>query len=444
MKRQISLKLFVTLAFLSLAVVLVIGYSLLSAHYYHLGMSSITASNMEEAARSYLELVPASRQNHLNTFRGYSVAGDWEHMPPDIRKLFNTPPVEPGFIMKRVGSSWLKPPDLLYFLYTYRDNQQTLFVSRHGSRESAPPLIGRNAAESQKMLFAISISIAGVLGIVILLLLRRVSKPVTALGQWARSLNSENLNQPPPDFSYPELNELAGLIRTSLSTVQESLEREHSFLRHASHELRTPIAIVRNNVELLHKLENNPERIAQRRQVVDRIDRAGHTMQHLTETLLWLSRDDVDSLPARQLELNSLLQELVDEMKYLLNRKNIELVLKTNPCTIFLPPIPARVVLGNLIRNAFQHSWEGCITIYQRGNRVLISNPQSPDGNDQNELGFGLGLQLTAQLSTKLGWMYTDESEKHYRIATITLNSTVSSQESSDEPQKDSAENKIS
>jgi signal transduction histidine kinase len=209
--------------------------------------------------------------------------------------------------------------------------------------------------------------------------------------------------------------------------VQESLEREHSFLRHASHELRTPIAIVRNNVELLQKLEKKPEQSAQRQQVVDRIDRAGHTMQHLTETLLWLSRNDVDSLQTRQLELDSLLQELVSEMKYLLSKKNVELVLKTNHYVISLPEIPARIVLGNLIRNAFQHSWEGCITIYQRGSRVLISNPQSPDGSGMSDLGFGLGLQLTAQLSAKLGWIYTDESETDYRIATIALNSTEAS-----------------
>ncbi len=423
MKHQISLKLFVTLAFLSLAVVLVFGYSLLSAHYYHMGMNSITASNMEETARSYLELVPAARQKQLNSFRKYTIAKNWEQMPEEVRNAFGTAPVEPGFAIKREDSSWLTPPNTMYFLYMYRENNQTVFVSRQGRRETTPHLIGRNAKESQQMLLAISISIAAVLAIIILLLLRRISKPVTALGQWARSLDSEKLSQSPPDFSYPELNELAGLIRTSLSSVQESLEREHSFLRHASHELRTPIAIVRNNVELLQKLETKPEQTAQRRQVIDRIDRAGHTMQHLTETLLWLSRNDVDALPSKKIELDNLLQELVNEMKYLLNRKNIELVLKTNPYTISLPEIPARIVLGNLIRNAFQHSWKGCITIYQRDDRVLISNPQSPDGSDTSDLGFGLGLQLTAQLSAKLGWMYTDESETHYRIATITLNS---------------------
>jgi hypothetical protein len=54
MKRQISLRLFITLVFLSLAVVLVIGYSILSVHYYMRGMDSLMAGNMEDVARSYV------------------------------------------------------------------------------------------------------------------------------------------------------------------------------------------------------------------------------------------------------------------------------------------------------------------------------------------------------------------------------------------------------
>jgi len=166
-----------------------------------------------------------------------------------------------------------------------------------------------------------------------------IAKPVTALAQWARALDSENLSQPPPDFPYPELNELAGLIRTSLSFVQDSLEREHRFLRHASHELRTPIAIIRNNIELLHKLKDQrePERTVQQQKVIDRIDRAGLTMQHLTETLLWLSKDEIVPLAGQKLDLPRLLQELVEEMTYLLSGKEVQLMLTTDPCTIFLP-----------------------------------------------------------------------------------------------------------
>lgn len=421
MKYRISLKLFVSLAFLLLVVVLVTGYSLLSAYYYHMGMDSVTASNMEEVARSYVKLVSPDKRIQFENFRGYRITSNWNLVPLDLQGAFGAKPPEQGLSIKVEKDNWFTHPDYVYFVYRYQDENGTLFVTRRGSRATAPPLIGLNAAESRKMLFVISASITGLLGITILLLLRRVSRPVASLGQWARSLNADNLSKPPPDFSYPELNDLANLIRTSLASVQESLDREHSFLRHASHELRTPITVMRNNIELLHKIEKNtePKRIALQAKAIERMDRASLNMQYLTETLLWLSRKEMQTLPCKQLELDSLLGEMVAEMKYLLDRKDIELKVETHSCIVFLPEFPVRIVLGNLIRNAFQHTWEGCITIRQQDNRVVVFNPQSPAGTDQNELGFGLGLQLTTQLIQKLGWKYIDESTTYTHKVSI-------------------------
>ncbi len=423
MKKQISLKLFVILTFFLLILVLVAGYSLLSAHYYHMGMDNITGNNMEQVARSYLKLDPPANRQQVEDYKHFKIFGDWNQVPSELRDLFGTEPPELGLSIKGMHSRWYRPPDFMYFVYLYQDKNDTLFITRRGTRATAPPLIGRNVAESRKLLLGISVSIIGLLGITILLLLRSVSRPAASLGQWAKSLNVDNLKEPPPDFSYPELNDLAQLIRTSLSSVQESLDREHSFLRHASHELRTPITIMRNNVELFNKIKesNDPERSVQQERVMERIDRASLNMQYLTETLLWLSRQEIQTLPCKQLELDSLLEELVDEMRYLLDRKKVELKVEINPCSVVLPEFPVRIVLGNLIRNAFQHTWEGCITIHQQANQVVICNPQTPIDQRQNELGFGLGLKLTTQLTQKLDWKYVDESTPYLRQVSVVL-----------------------
>ncbi len=408
MKQQISLRLFVTLAFILLAVVLVTGYSMLSSYYYLLGMRNITASTMEEVARSYVELVPPAERTQFDNFRGYQISEKWNHIPQTIQNVFSAPPAEPGITIKEDRSKWFGPPDFTYFVYRYQDKDESFFVTRHGSIATAPPLIALNVAKSRNILIAISALIAAILGGTLWFLLRRVSKPVASLGQWARSLNSENLSNPPPDFSYPELNDLADLIRTSLSSVQEGLDREHNYLRYASHELRTPIAVIRNNVELQHKIKGipSPEQAIQQAKTIDRIDRASTNMHHLTETLLWLSKKEVETLPAKELELD---------------RKEIDLKIETSPYTISLPETPAQIILGNLIRNAFQHTWEGCINIQQQGNRVVVTNSQSPASSGQQDLGFGLGLQLTSQLAKRLKWMYVDESIADIHKASITF-----------------------
>ncbi|WP_319557846.1 histidine kinase dimerization/phospho-acceptor domain-containing protein [Thiomicrorhabdus sp.] len=46
------------------------------------------------------------------------------------------------------------------------------------------------------------------------------------------------------------------MIQQGLVTTYRSMEREQQFLNYASHELRTPIAVIRNNIELLNRLDN--------------------------------------------------------------------------------------------------------------------------------------------------------------------------------------------
>lgn len=408
MKRQLSLKWFVALSFLTMAIVLIIGYSLLSVEFFIRGMDSITASDMAQVIDSYVSAIPASQRKQLNSFSGYQISPDWRQMPDKIRRAFQAP-TQAGVLLKHHNSAWFKPHGEIHFIMRVRHAGDTYFISRSMTRETAPVLAGRIAAQNRRFLLTLSLGIFLALAAILWLLFKQVARPVNALGQWARALNEHNLHETPPDFSYPELNRMATLIRTSLSSVQESLDREQRFLRHSSHELRTPISIIRNNIELLHKLQKNTAANQEPRQaqIIERIDRASLTMQHLTETLLWLSRESVEDLPVKQLDLEQLIHELVTEMRYLLKEKQVDISVETEAHTVTVPEIPARIVLGNLIRNAFQHTWHGAIRIIQEGGRMEVVNDVA-EGNDlAQDIGFGLGLQLTEQLTRKLNWPYS-------------------------------------
>ncbi len=62
--------------------------------------------------------------------------------------------------------------------------------------------------------------------------------------------------------------------------------------------------------------------------------------------------------------------------------------------------------LTNMVRNAFQHSWEGGVTICQTQAMVEIRNRlvEAEDGREPAELGFGLGLFLIEKLCRQFGW----------------------------------------
>ncbi len=63
------------------------------------------------------------------------------------------------------------------------------------------------------------------------------------LADWADSLKAEDINKPIPDFEFEEINRIARHQQSSFTKITQLIEKEKSFLRHASHELRTPIAL---------------------------------------------------------------------------------------------------------------------------------------------------------------------------------------------------------
>ncbi len=425
MKRPLSLKKLISLAFITLGLVIVIGYSLLSMHFFVRGMDNIVAASMENAALTFM----ASSRDFDNSgradFRGNQLSVDWQGQPKAIQDAFDSAPAEAAVLIKHNPASWFQRPDQMYFVMQVAVDNDRIYISRTVSADSVSTMAGRNMQGSLHLLLLFSALIAITMMALVWLILRHISRPVSALGHWTRDLSADKLQQPVPDFLYPELNDMAQLIQRSLSSVQQSLQREHQFLRYTSHELRTPISVIRNNIELLHKLQAQPQPASanMRRDIADRIDRASRNMHYLTETLLWLSRDSDDKLPSQTFSLDVLLQQLCDEMRYLLKDKQVEVAIETDAFQCTTSEIAARIVLGNLIRNAFQHTWEGKVLIKQQAAKVRISNQQidPPSASSAEASGFGLGLQLTAQLTAKLGWPYQNQASLQGHVVTLTI-----------------------
>jgi signal transduction histidine kinase len=421
MRFALSLRWFVGLTFLLLALTLVAGYSMLSADYFIRGMDNITALQMERAAQSYLTATPESQRSQPEAVFEYMVFPRWQQVPEKLREQFLWAQEKPDQLVKVVNKNQQGGKHSIDFLFHYTRGSDSVYVTYRVSPDTVSAMVRSNSQANRQKLLMISIAAALALSLIIWLLLRRISQPVSRLVAWTSSLDPNALKSTPPDFTYPELNQLASLIRKSLSSVQESLDREHRFLRHTSHELRTPISTIRNNVELLRKLQAQDSHASeQEQQVIERLDRSSLTMKHLTETLLWLSRDSVEALPTRKVALDELVEQLTAEVTYLLKDKPVEVVLNTEPCGVELPETVVRIVAGNLIRNAFQHTWEGRVTIRQRGAYIEVTNPYEETQGD-DDLGFGLGLKLTEQLCEKLDWQYANTTQDNERRAAVTF-----------------------
>jgi signal transduction histidine kinase len=252
---------------------------------------------------------------------------------------------------------------------------------------------------------------------------RKVIAPVAHLSDLVNKSGPDNL---PTDLSKTffddEVGVLAKALEQAMKRVETYVEREHRFSRYASHELRTPVTIIKGAVTLLKKKFSSEEDPAYR--PLKRIERAVTNMENIIETLLWLSREDTAIDQNQVFAVVSVVQETIEQNRYLLVNKpiDIELVPEIDPLLSIPAPI-FQIMLTNLIRNAIQHTTSGKISVIVKDDRVIVSDTGAGMGPDDlsfvkqlhlrgdRDKSFGLGLSIVKRLCDRLDWRLKIESE---------------------------------
>ncbi len=378
---------------------------------------------MTKFFRSQAAEIPLAENNQPVQIDDLTVAAAWADLPQIIQDNLDPNELVPNQILKEIGGIPLfSPPEYGYFAMKVVGADKVRYVSLVlldmdddglPDGQSEPPF-----------LYIIFTGIGAIMffAVILLLVQRKISAPVEQLRDWAKFLDKEQLTQPIPDFHYSELNSLAKMVQTSLSSVQEGLEREQRFLGYASHELRTPISVARTNSELLRKMVIKNISHDKQLEVLDRIERASLTMTDLTETLLWLNRQDDKSLPNQEICLGELVKEIEKDLTYLLHGKAVEVRVDVDSSRLELPVSLIRIVISNLVRNAFQHTVSGNVEIRQKGAMFTVINCNREDeSSEPQELGFGLGLELTERLVHQYGWAYLMKPSSCGRTVSVTF-----------------------
>ncbi|MBB1465377.1 HAMP domain-containing histidine kinase [Vibrio splendidus] len=229
----------------------------------------------------------------------------------------------------------------------------------------------------------------------------QVGKKTEQLVEWSESASNDLLTNPAPNFKFSEYNRVALYLEKALSKNAHLVEREQRFLSHASHELRTPIAIIRANMEILERI-SLPSDL---QRPINRIDRASSNMQQITETMLWLVRKSETPPNQNSVSIAALLDNLIEELEYLIQGEEIDIIRDyAHAPTIKLPETPIKIVVGNLIRNAFQYTHSGTIRVYFEKNSIVIKNINTQELDLPFQDSFGLGQDLTEKICKKLGW----------------------------------------
>lgn len=426
-----SLRLYFFASVVLLSALMAIGFSVLSVNYFIDGLDRGINGTMLQISQS-TNVKAGQSKNVL----GFNVASRWQDTPSIIQEQFALPPTEEGELYKsKIQESMFSMPKNLYFVVLYKTlDGENRYVSIVMSEKDRPTKMDKG--NPKQRIFWISVIALGAIALfafVLIMIMQKIAKPIESLRSWARQLDSSNIDQNPPDFSYAELNALAEIVRSSLVSAHDSLAREQQFLSYASHELRTPISVIRSNVDLLKRLHEKSPLTDKQQNTLARIERAGLTMSDLTETLLWLSRNDEQQTQAEEtttVNLHNEVDQLSTELNYLLNGKDVKVNITDDNQTpsasvINTNGVACHIVLSNLIRNAYQHTQQGEVTITLTASRVCIVNT-SMRSNDANQMpktkqtkamGYGLGLELSEKIVRRYGWDYTiNETPGSYEV----------------------------
>ena len=252
---------------------------------------------------------------------------------------------------------------------------------------------------------------------------RRVIAPVVHLSHIVDESGPDNL---PTDLSKSFYNDEVGVLAKGLEQamkrVETFVEREQQFSRYASHELRTPVTIIKGAVVLLKRKLSGEEDPAWR--PLMRIERSVTNMENIIETLLWLSREDMPIDQKQSFPLVPIVQETIEQNRYLIGNKpiDIEIISEAEP-QIALPTSFFQIAMTNLIRNAIQYTTSGKISVVVKADRVCVTDTGAGMVADdlkhttgqhftgESDEGFGLGLSIVQRLCNRFGWELNIESE---------------------------------
>lgn len=401
--------------------ILVLSYTLWARENYFRALDTSFSINILKAQelineRGFDAVEPSLEIIDARLFHQY------DHLPKSVRQQYPHASLKVG---KHHYAPGITDEDQQnnrnYFVYTARYNNQEAYYLVQEYEESDEPSYWDLADSQLQEIWIVSLIVTLFLVLLILGIFHYLAKPLYRLNAWSKQLSSDDLDKPIPSFYYRELDLLALQFLNSLREVDATAQRETQFLQYASHELRTPIAVVKSNAELLEQLwQGAPKNSLP---ALHRLIRAGKTMHHLTETLLWLTRKELAEPVPTHFRLDLLIHELIEEHCYLLKGKALKLELELTEVSIFQSETLVRILIANLIRNAMQHVDEGLILVNQTGQKLIIENQSVVDNVVRAELkavdSFGLGLKLVSQISQQQSWPFRVQSEADGFIAEI-------------------------
>lgn len=268
----------------------------------------------------------------------------------------------------------------------------------------------------------------------------KAAAPIDQMTKKAKEISAKNLNaRLPVPCAQDEIRELALTVNELLDRLQSAFVSQEAFVSDASHQLKTPLAILRGELDWIRKETRSPQEY---QEFFESASQEINSLSRLVEELLILARVESGSakLQLQKTRTDEIAIDVVARMKKhsLVKSKNMKLELKLegddhSDYTVNGDVELLRNLLDNLIDNSIKYGKENgqtTVEIQDKGKNLVFKVQDNGHGFPQNEAnklfsrfyrrsnsevlsqqkGFGLGLSIVKKIADLHGAQITAES----------------------------------
>lgn len=188
---------------------------------------------------------------------------------------------------------------------------------------------------------------------------KKLMQPIYEITETAQQMSEKNLSaRINVAGTQNELRDLAVVINDMLDRIEAAYNRQKQFVSDASHELRTPIAVIQGYAGLLERWgKDNPD---VRDEAITAISSETHSMKELVENLLFLARHDKKtlSLSFESFQSDEMLQELIKDTEIIAKEHNV-VAGNIAKCTLVADRSSIKQAVRVFVENAIKYTPPG-------------------------------------------------------------------------------------
>lgn len=330
-----------------------------------------------------------------------------------------------------------KPHDFLDFedIDRFRCLSKIIYLNQKPYRFN----IETNIEESQETIFFISLTTV-ILFIVIvgglLFLNRKLSKSVwKPFRETLDQLKTFSLNnQTKIEFSKTDVSEFDELNQSLSNLIVQNIsvyKTQKEFTENASHELQTPLAILKNKLDILLQNQDLTEK---QYQIAEEMNRALSRSSRINKNLLLLAKIENNQFENSEIYLDELLNQSMEILQEHFEQKNISVNTEISSNVKVNGNIGlTEVLINNLILNAIRHtSINGSISVNLNNSVFEVSNSGTEKLNSdllfkrfsrfsKDNNGSGLGLAIVKEICKSQNWTIDYRFENNNHIFSVKL-----------------------